>query len=235
MRKTFIGLLAVALLTFAPFSVDAATKKKFIPKDGAPIVHASSEERSGPDEIYPDAEKNPGAIEPKVTQDNIADNICNKEFLTSSVRPPSSYTKKLKEQQMADIYGDTVHQEMEDLGGANYDEDKCVSHSDNTRCYEEDHIVSLQNGGAPSDPRNLFPEPYTTTVDGDRVGAREKDKVENYVHNGICLDVPYAKFSGGPKPKKPLTLEEGQRILAIDWYACYVSMVAGEDCTPPAK
>jgi len=246
MRKTSVGFLAVALLTFAPFSVGAATKyaktktakattSKFTPKDGEPIAHASSEERSGPDEIYPDVEKNPGAIDPEVTQDNIADNICNKAFKTSTIRPPSSYTTKLKKQQMADTYGDTVQQTTADLGGANYDEDQCVEHSDNTRCYEEDHIVSLQNGGAPSDARNLFPESYTTTVEGDRVGAREKDKVENFVHNGICLDVTNAKFSNGPKPKKALTLEDGQRILALDWYACYVSMVAGEDCTPPAK
>jgi hypothetical protein len=82
----------------------------------------------------------------------------------------------------------------------------------------------LENGGAPLDP----------AISGhDRVGAREKDKLENYVHNGICLGIPNARFSIGPKPSKALTLVEGQRILAIDWYACYQSLADGKDCEPP--
>jgi hypothetical protein len=31
-------------------------------------------------------------------------------------------------------------------------------------CYEEDHLISLEDGGDPTDPRNLFPEPYNTHV-----------------------------------------------------------------------
>ena len=216
-----------------PAKKKAAVTKKvaaFTPTDGVPIKHDASEHRKGPDIIYPNAKENPGAIDPAITQDNIADNICNKSFKTGTVRPPSSYTTSLKKKQMAEIYDFTVKQDAKSVGD---DESKCKLRTNVARCYEEDHIISLQNGGAPSDPHNLYPEGYNTEVKGDHVGAHEKDKVENFVHNGICLDVASAKFSAGPKPKKKLTLEEGQRILAIDWYACYQSMVDGKDCTPP--
>lgn len=201
--------------------------------EGTPIDHAADEDRNGPDDIYPDNDENPGATNPDITQDNIADTICNKAFRTGSIRPPASFTTKLKIDQMANIYGDTVHQTAAALGGSNFDEEKCKLHSDRTHCYEEDHIISLENGGAPSDKRNLWPEPFITGVDGDRVGAHEKDKVENFVHNGICLDVTNAKFAMGPKPKKSLTLAQGQRILAVDWYACYQKLADGKDCIPP--
>ena len=102
----------------------------------------------------------------------------------------------------------------------------------NTKDYEEDHIISLENGGHPRDPKNLYPEAYDTQVNGQRVGAHEKDELENYVHNGICLDVPNAKFSSGPKPPHSLTLEQGQQILAIDWYKCYLRMKQRKDCLP---
>lgn len=241
--RNLVALLAM-LFTLNVVAAQSKTPKKkpakkpqavktvapFVPSEGVPIKHAASENRKGPAIIYPDVEHNPGAIDPAVTQDNIADNICNKSFKTGTIRPPSSYTNKVKKDQMAKIYGDTVAQNAKLIGD---DELKCKLHTNVPGCYEEDHIISLQNGGAPSDERNLFPEAYNTSVKGDHVGAHEKDKVENFVHNGICLGIPNAKFSNGPKPKKRLTLEDGQRILAIDWYACYQSMADGKDCTPP--
>ena len=211
-----------------------ATKTSFKPADGNPIQHTAGEKRNGPDELYPNVEKNPGAANPDITQDNIAKTICSLSFTTKTIRPPAEYTDKLKKDQMAQIYNDTVQQTASSLlTGGKFDEEKCKPSSDSPHCYEEDHIVSLENGGAPSDPKNLWPERYNTDVKKDRVGAHEKDKVENYVHNGICLGVPNAKFSSGPKPKHRLTLEDGQRILAIDWYACYQSLAAGKDCQPP--
>jgi hypothetical protein len=211
----------------------SAAASPFVPTEGEPIVHSADEDHAGPAIIYPDTKENPGAVDPAVTQDNIAETICSKKFLTSSIRPPSSFTTKLKKQQMHDTYGDTVAQTKASLGGSNFDDSKCKLHSADSRCYEEDHIISLQNGGAPSDSRNLWPEPYNTSVQGDHVGAREKDKIENFVHNGICLDVADAKFSAGPKPRKRLTLQDGQRILAIDWYACYQQLADGNDCEAP--
>ena len=100
----------------------------------------------------------------------------------------------------------------------------------NTGDYEEDHIISRENGGDPRDPRNLYPEAYNTVMNGQRIGAHEKDAVENYVHNGICLDVPNAKFSSGPQPPHSITLEQGQAILAKDWYRCYEQMNKSLEC-----
>jgi hypothetical protein len=166
--------------------------------------------RAGPDDIYPRLDLNPGWPNPDINQANIADTICNQNWKTSSIRPASSYTTRLKRSQIVEYgFADT-----------------------STTDYEEDHIISLENGGDPRDPRNLYPEAYNTEVNGRRVGAHEKDAVENYVHNGICREIPDAKFSSGPKPPHSLSLEQGQQILARDWYACYQHLNAGEDCVP---
>lgn len=213
-----VVLVAGALFASTPF-----------PPNTAAVLQAS---QAGPADIYPNSSTQPGFANPDITQDNIADNICNKKWSTKSVRPPSSVTTKLKLQQIKD-YGFNVHQtkaSLIDRTTQKFNPTRCKPKSDNPACYEEDHIISLENGGNPSDPRNLYPEAYNTKVAKKIVGAHQKDKVENYVHNGICLDIPNAKFSAGPKPKHPLTLKQGQDILANDWYACYQHMLKGEDC-----
>ena len=101
--------------------------------------------------------------------------------------------------------------------------------SNNKGCYEEDHLISLENGGDPRDPRNLWPEPYKTQVDGQTVGARQKDTVENYIRNAICFNVPGHK-SHGTVAHASMTLQRGQEILAGDWYACFVTIKQGRDC-----
>ena len=181
-----------------------------VPPPPPPTVSDLVTNRVGPPDIYPRTDLNPGLANPEITQDNIAETICNKNWKTSSIRPSAHYTTGLKISQIAEYgFADTT-----------------------TADYEEDHIISLENGGDPKDPRNLYPEAYNTQVNGERIGAHEKDKVENYVHNGICLDVPDAKFSPGPKPSHSLTLQQGQRILAGDWYRCYLEMKEGQDCSP---
>ena len=74
-----------------------------------------------------------------------------------------------------------------------------------TADYEEDHFISLELGGSPSDPRNLWPEPY-----GPKLGAGEKDVVEKYLHKQVC--------SGA------LTLEEAQKAITKDWYRIYLQI-----------
>jgi hypothetical protein len=83
----------------------------------------------------PDPRCTPGAIDPAVTQANIAATIC-REGYAESVRPPESVTAPEKRASMA-AYGDTGRP-----GG-----------------YEYDHLVPLELGGAANDPRNLWPEP----------------------------------------------------------------------------
>jgi hypothetical protein len=47
-----------------------------------------------------------------------------------------------------------------------------------TSAFQEDHLVSLELGGHPTDPRNLWPEPIER--------AREVDQVENELNDAVC-------------------------------------------------
>src|SRR5215472_5237150 len=76
----------------------------------APTQHS----RIGPADIYPDRARTPGAANPQVTQGNIQDNICNPQWSTKLIRPPSEFTSKLKRKQLRE-YGDTVHQTRAEL------------------------------------------------------------------------------------------------------------------------
>jgi hypothetical protein len=106
----------------------------------------------------PDPECNPGAIDPRVSQANIATTICVSGY-TAKVRPAVSLTDRIKGQQMA-AYG---------LEGKRLAD------------YELDHLVSLEVGGAPADVANLWPEPWY----GNN-SAHQKDAVENYLHEQVC-------------------------------------------------
>lgn len=142
---------------------------------------------AGPADIYPDPLRTPGAINPDITQGNIRETICNPRWSTRSIRPRTSYTNRLKVQQIGE-YGYTRSR---------------------LRDYEEDHFIPLELGGNPTDPRNLWPEPYSTSIpDG---GARTKDKVETYLHAEVC--------SGS------LTLQQAQSEITQDWYRVYTTSV----------
>jgi hypothetical protein len=83
----------------------------------------------------PDPGCTPGAIDPAVTQANIARTICRAGY-SESVRPSESITEREKVATLRS-YGD--HKPL--------------------HAYEYDHLVSLELGGAPNDARNLWPEP----------------------------------------------------------------------------
>jgi hypothetical protein len=55
--------------------------------------------------------------------------------------------------------------------------------------YQEDHLISLELGGHPTDRRNLWPEP--------RPHAEEVDRIENELNRQVCTG--------------EITLAEGQR------------------------
>jgi len=188
--------------------------------------------RIGPANIYPDPVRSPGAANPAITQQNIGSTICNPHWSTKSIRPPSAYTSKLKRKQLRE-YGDTVHQTRAELINPNtgkVDTTRCVAHSDNMACYEEDHLISLEDGGDPTDPRNLWPEPYNTRVGGTIMGAHQKDVVEGFIHDEVCFDIPHSKKSSYVPATTSVTLKRGQEILAGDWYACYQSIKKGAPC-----
>jgi hypothetical protein len=104
--------------------------------------------------ILADPVRTPGVLNPDVTQANIRSTICRRGW-TSTIRPPTSYTDDLKRKQMRQ-YAETG------------------SLSD----YQEDHLISLELGGSPTDPRNLWPEPYPRAAD--------VDKVENELNAEVC-------------------------------------------------
>jgi len=97
-------------------------------------------------------------------------------------------------------------------------------------CYEEDHLIPLEDGGHPTDPRNLWPEPYNTQVGGAIMGARQKDVVETFIHDEICYGIPGSKNNSYIPATTSITLKRGQEILSGDWYACYESIKRGEPC-----
>jgi hypothetical protein len=106
----------------------------------------------------PDSSCTPGAYNSDVTQSDIHSTICVSGW-TATVRPPTSYTNPLKAQGNIDYgYSDT-----------------------NMADYEEDHLVPLELGGAPRDPGNLWPEPYS----GSQT-AHSKDGVETKLKNAVC-------------------------------------------------
>lgn len=99
----------------------------------------------------------PGAINPAVTQEKIMQTVCVPNW-TSTVRPPVSYTNKLKAQQMQAL-------------GMNMP----------ANAVEEDHRVPLACAGNPTDPRNLSPELWDAPY-----GAHSKDAVESAMHRKLC-------------------------------------------------
>jgi hypothetical protein len=104
--------------------------------------------------ILANAVRTPGVLNPDVTQANIHSTICRHGW-TATIRPPTEYTNELKRKQMRQ-YGETG------------------SLSD----YQEDHLISLELGGNPTDPRNLWPEPYPRASDVDRI--------ENDLNAQVC-------------------------------------------------
>jgi hypothetical protein len=107
----------------------------------------------------------PGVVNPAVTQATLRTTVCSRGW-TRTVRPPTSYTSTLKLRQMRAL----------GLRGP-------------PSAYQEDHLISLELGGNPTDPRNLWPEPYPR--------AGEVDRIENELNARLC--------SGA------ITLDEAQR------------------------
>jgi hypothetical protein len=96
----------------------------------------------------------PGVLNPDVTQATIRTTICRSGW-TRTVRPPVDYTNGLKA-----------------LGLRQYRLRGPLS------SFQEDHLISLELGGNPTDARNLWPEPYPRAAD--------VDKVENELNHRVC-------------------------------------------------
>lgn len=129
--------------------------------------------------VLPDRTVTPGAINPLVTQDNIATTVCRAGW-TATVRPSTSYTNKLRAH-------DTPAGQDPAAG-------------------EEDHDLSIEDGGAPADSKNLWWMVYA-----DPYGARLKDVLETNLKRRIC--------SGA------ITLDEARSALLGNWLVAYVRYV----------
>lgn len=104
--------------------------------------------------VVADPVRTPGVLNPDVRQATIGTTICVHGW-TRSVRPPTEYTNALKLRQMR-AYGES--------GPAS--------------AFQEDHLISLELGGHPTDPRNLWPEPYPR--------AAQVDAIENELNAQVC-------------------------------------------------
>ena len=104
--------------------------------------------------LVADPVRTPGVVNPDVTQATISVTVCVHGW-TATVRPPVDYTNALKVKQMR-AYGETGP----------------------LSAYQEDHLISLELGGHPTDPRNLWPEPYPR--------ASAVDQIENELNARVC-------------------------------------------------
>lgn len=134
----------------------------------------------------------PGLLNPSVVQSDIKATIC-KAGWTATIRPTTTYTNKLKEVQLKGEY----HSFVAIYGSA-------------ASAYEEDHLISLQLGGDPSSPKNLWPQPYAGN------NARKKDVLETKLKKLVCAGT--------------IPLVEAQKAI-LDWGSSYAKYVKSADAT----
>lgn len=123
--------------------------------------------------VTPDPVCTPGAVNPDVTPNNMAINMCRNGW-APTIRPPLSWSSTAKKRAMK-AYG--------------------IPKGTSMTGYELDHLIPLTLGGAPADPRNLWPE----------LGAspNRKDAVEAAARAAVCHG------------RMPLRVAQGR--MAKDW------------------
>lgn len=128
--------------------------------------------------VLPDP-AHPGVVNLAVTPATQAATICVHGW-TATVRPPTSYTNKLRAAQTPAGFkpGDG----------------------------ELDHRLSIEDGGAPADPANLWWMIYA-----DRYGARVKDVLETKLARRVCAGT--------------LPLSEARAALMGNWLIAYEKYV----------
>ena len=129
--------------------------------------------------VLPDPAITPGVLNPAVTPDTIRTTICVHGW-TATVRPPTGFTDKLR----------------------NADTPAGAKPLDG----ELDHLVSIEDGGAPADPKNLWWMVYA-----DRYGARVKDVLETHVSRAVCAG--------------RMTLDQARAALSPNWLVGFVQYV----------
>jgi hypothetical protein len=138
----------------------------------------------------------PGILNTTVNQGNIKTTVC-KSGWTATIRPTVTYTNKLK---------------MVQLKGEYAFETKV--YGTDASAYEEDHLISLQLGGDPSNPKNLWPEPYIGQ------NARKKDVLETKLKRMVC--------------DGSLKLADAQHAI-LNWATSYAKYVKPADAKIPVE
>jgi hypothetical protein len=177
-RPIIVALVAVVLTACSSTALtspppEATAGAGTVPAGGADLasVPAHCTARGSGLDVLPDPACTPGAADPRVSQANIQVTICRSGY-TRTVRPPTSYTEPLKRELMQ-RYGDTGS-----MGR-----------------YELDHLISLELGGNPTSPANLWPEPGAS--------PNPKDQVETAANHAVC--------SGR------MSLADVQHAIATNW------------------
>jgi hypothetical protein len=132
-------------------------------------------------DYLPDPHCTPGATNPRVTQANLASTVCKSGY-TASIRPPAGITGREKKASEA-AYGFT--------GKAS--------------TTEYDHLISLELGGDPNSPLNLWPEPNKARAAGVN---NPKDGVEDKLKALVCNAL---------HKKAYLPLAKAQYLIATNW------------------
>ncbi|MBC7707805.1 hypothetical protein H7Y63_01120 [Polaromonas sp.] len=166
-----IGMTAILAYEQASHEATAPQNKIPVPQISALPVPQLPGAKCHMRGLLPDPVCTPGSIDPTVTDENVSTTICKSGY-TATIRPSSSYTNKLKRQQMIE-YGFT----------------------DSLSNHEEDHLISLQLGGAAADPTNLWPQPDAS--------PNPKDKIETNLRVAVCAG--------------RISLSEAQQRIATDW------------------
>lgn len=142
---------------------------------------ASTEAPNGAISGLPNPSLTPGALNNAVTPNDLYSTVCRRGW-TRTIRPPEDYTERLKREQIRQ-YGYVDRR----LGA-----------------YEEDHLVSLELGGSPTSPENLWPEPHQ--AEGGW-GSYAKDRLENRLNHLVC--------------DHQISLSAAQTMIATNWIAAY--------------
>jgi len=143
--------------------------------------------------VIPDAQS-PGAVDPMVTQENIHETICAPGW-SKEVRPSRNWSSPIKQRLLRQQHPDA-----------------------DSRAFELDHRVPIEDGGCPNCVTNLWLQPWRDphhhVCQFDVLpDAACKDRLENYVHRQIC--------SG------KMTLDQGRAVFLGDWTKAYQSLIEG--------
>lgn len=156
--------------------LSASENNKVQPQPANGTCHVGKAANGQP---LPDPTCTPGTTNPAVTQDTLSTTICRSGY-TKDIRPSSSITGREKEANAAS-YGYTGP-----LGDTEYD-----------------HLISLELGGSPNDPKNLWVEPGGPNWKPADKFRNDKDGIENKLKDMIC--------------SHQVTLAAAQSAIANDW------------------